>query len=35
MLAEEFKTIVANGKIQIPDSIKTQSKLNLRGRKSE
>ena len=24
MLAEEFKTIVANGKIQIPDSIKTQ-----------
>jgi len=24
MLVEEFKTIVANGKIQIPDSIKTQ-----------
>ncbi|MEB3122314.1 MAG: hypothetical protein VKL41_13950 [Snowella sp.] len=24
MLAEEFKTIVANGTIQIPDSIKTQ-----------
>jgi hypothetical protein len=24
MLAEDFKTIVANGKIQIPDSIKTQ-----------
>jgi hypothetical protein len=24
MIAEEFKTIVANGKIQIPDSIKTQ-----------
>ncbi len=24
MLAEEFKTIVADGRIQIPDSIKTQ-----------
>ncbi|MFM7580961.1 MAG: hypothetical protein ACKO5Q_29020 [Microcystaceae cyanobacterium] len=24
MLAEEFKAVVANGKIQIPDSIKTQ-----------
>jgi cell division protein YceG involved in septum cleavage len=27
MLAEEFKTVVANGKIQIPDSIKEGSLL--------